>query len=211
MKPVAIIGAGITGLTAAFYLKRKGIPVALYEASGRVGGVIQSERREGYLIEGGPNTILGKSPHLRQLVQDAGLESRRIETDPKAEARYLVRDKRPVAMPTSPTEIFTSELLNTKAKLALLREPFVPARRDDKEESVAEFTARRLSQEFVDYGVDALVAGIYAGDPYKLSVQHAFPKLAEAERQHGSLIKAAKVDAQERKQRGDAAEERTAK
>src|SRR5215831_1020889 len=200
MKPVAIIGAGITGLTAAFYLKRKGIPITVYEASGRVGGVIQSERREGYLVEGGPNTILGKSPRLQQLVEDAGLESRRIETDPNAEARYLVRCKRPIAMPTSQAAILTSELLSAKAKLTLLREPFVPARRDGKEESVAEFTVRRLSQEFLDYGVDALVAGIYAGDPYKLSVQQACPKLAEAEAEHGSLIKAEMSNARERQQ-----------
>jgi protoporphyrinogen/coproporphyrinogen III oxidase len=211
MNSVAVIGAGITGLTAAFYLKRAGVPVTVYEASGRVGGVIQSERREGYLIEGGPNTILGKSPKLRQLVEDAGLESRRIETDPKAEARYLVRDKRPIAMPASAAEIVTSELLTAKAKLVLMREPFVPPRRDGKEESLAEFTVRRLSQEFLDYGVDPLVAGIYAGDPYKLSVQHAFPKLAEAEQQHGSLIKAERFSARERKERGDAAKERTAK
>ena len=78
MKPVAITGAGITGLTAAFYLKRKGIPVTVYEASGRVGGVIQSLRKGGYLAEFGPNTILETSPKISQLVRDAGLESRRL-------------------------------------------------------------------------------------------------------------------------------------
>src|SRR5215510_13175772 len=102
MKSVAIIGGGITGLTAAFYLKRMGVPVFLYEASGRVGGVIQSLRRDGYLAEFGPNTILETSPKIAQLVRDAGLESRRLDPDPKAEARYVVRYKRPIAMPGSP-------------------------------------------------------------------------------------------------------------
>src|SRR2546428_8999032 len=100
-KPVAIIGAGITGLTAAFYLKRKELPVTVYEASGRVGGVIQSLRQDGYLAEFGPNTILETSPKITQLIIDAGLQSRRLDPDPMAEARYAVRYNRPIAMACS--------------------------------------------------------------------------------------------------------------
>src|SRR5712671_7389551 len=106
MRSVAIIGAGITGLTAAFYLKRKGIPATVYEASGRGGGVIQSLRQDGYLAEFGPNTILETSPKITQLVRDAGLESRRLDSDPVAAARYVVRYKRPIAMPASPLGFF---------------------------------------------------------------------------------------------------------
>ena len=102
MKSAAIIGAGITGLTAAFYLKRRGVPVTLYEASDRVGGAIQSVSRDGYLAEFGPNTILETSPKVAQLVRDAGLAARRVNPDPKAEARYVVRYQRPIAMPGSP-------------------------------------------------------------------------------------------------------------
>ena len=86
MKSVAVIGAGITGLTAAFYLKRRGIPVTVYEAGGRVGGVIQSFRQSGFLAECGPNTLLETSPKIGQLVRDAGLTERRLDPDPKAEA-----------------------------------------------------------------------------------------------------------------------------
>src|SRR5438445_9181667 len=125
MKPVAIIGAGITGLTAAFYLKRKGIPVTVFEAGERVGGVIQSLRQDGYLAEFGPNTLLETSPKISQLVRDAGLEARRLDPHPKAEARYVVRYKRPIAMPSSPLGLFTTRLFTSKAKLAMLREPFV--------------------------------------------------------------------------------------
>src|SRR5436190_7651190 len=124
MKSVAIIGAGITGLTAAFYLKRAGVPVVVYEVSGRVGGVIQSLRKDGFLAEFGPNTLLETSPKISQLVRDAGLQSRRLDPDPKAEARYLVRYKRPIAMPGSPLGFLTTELFTIKAKLAMLREPF---------------------------------------------------------------------------------------
>ena len=186
---VAIIGAGITGLTTAFYLKRKGVPVTVYEASGRVGGVIQSLRKDGYLAEFGPNTLLETSPKIAQLVRDAGLQSRRLDPDPKAEARYVVRYRRPVEMPGKPIGFFTTDLFSFKAKLAVLREPFVKPRRDGVEESIAQFVVRRFNQEFLDHAIDALVAGIYAGDPHKLSVTHAFPKLKALEDNYGSMIK----------------------
>jgi oxygen-dependent protoporphyrinogen oxidase len=211
LKSVAIIGAGITGLTAAFYLKRKGVPITVYEAGGRAGGVIQSIRRDGFLAECGPNTLLETSPKIAQLVRDAGLASRRLDSDPQAEARYVVRYRRPIAMPSSQLGIFTSELLSTTAKLALLREPFVPRRRDGREESVAEFVVRRLNREFLDQMIDALVAGIYAGDPHQLSVQQAFPRLAELEARHGSLIKGQIFGARERKRRGETAKDRAPK
>lgn len=211
MNSVAIIGAGVTGLTAAFYLKRKGIPVAVYESSGRVGGAIQSVRQDGYLAEFGPNTLLETSPKIGQLIRDAGLESRRLDPDPKAEARYVVRYRRPIAMPGSPLGFFTTPLFSSRAKLAVLREPFVPARRDGKEESIAEFVVRRLNQEFLDHAIDALVAGIYAGDPYKLSVPHAFPKLAQLEVEYGSLIKGQIFGARARQKRGEVAKDRAPK
>ncbi|HUA36972.1 MAG TPA: protoporphyrinogen oxidase [Candidatus Sulfopaludibacter sp.] len=211
MKSVAIIGAGITGLTAAFYLKRKGVPVTVYEAGERVGGVIQSIRRDGFLAENGPNTILETSPKIAQLVRDAGLASRRLNSDSKAEARYLVRYQRPIPMPGSPLEFFTTRLFTVKAKLAVLREPFVPRRADGKEESVADFVKRRLNQEFLDQAIDALAAGVYAGDPYKLSVPEAFPRLAALEARYGSLIKGQIFGARERRRRGDIARDRAPK
>lgn len=211
MKSVAIIGAGITGLTAAFYLKRNGIPVTVYEAGEHAGGVIQSVREDGWLAECGPNTILETSPRIGQLVLDAGLESRRLFPDPKAEARYVVRYKRPIAMPGSPPGFLTTELFSLKAKLGVLREPFVPARRDGAEESIAEFVVRRLGREFLDHAIDALVAGVYAGDPRKLSVQQAFPKLAALEAKYGSLIKGQILGARERKKRGEVAKDRAPK
>ena len=199
MKSVAIIGAGITGLTAAFYLKRKGVPVTVYEAGGRAGGVIQSSRQNGFLAESGPNTILETSPKISELISDLNLESRRIYPNPDAKNRYVVRDKKPVAMPSSQAEFLTTKLFSARAKFALAREPFVPPRRDGVEESVAQFVLRRLNQEFLDRTVDPLIAGIYAGDPQKLSVQHAFPKLLEAEQKHGSLLKGQFFGASEKK------------
>lgn len=211
MKSVAIIGAGITGLTAAFNLKRQGLAVTVYEASGRVGGVIQSLRQDGYLAEFGPNTLLETSPKIAQLIRDAGLQSRRLDPDPKAGARYVVRYGRPIAMPGSPLGFFTTELFTLKAKLAVLREPFIKPRRDGVEESIGQFVVRRFNREFLDHAIDALVAGIYAGDPHKLSVVHAFPKLKALEDHYGSMIKGQIFGARERKRRGEVAKDRAPK
>jgi protoporphyrinogen/coproporphyrinogen III oxidase len=211
MKSVAIIGAGITGLTTAFYLKRAGWHVIVFEAGNRAGGVIQSIRKDGFLAEFGPNTILETSPKIAQLVRDAGLEARKLATDPKAEARYVVRYGRPIEMPGSLLGFFTTPLFTAKAKLAVLREPFVQPRRDGVEESIGQFVVRRFNQEFLDHAIDALVAGIYAGDPNKLSLPHAFPKLKALEDNYGSMIKGQIFGARDRKESGEVAKDRAAK
>lgn len=211
MKSVAIIGGGITGLTAAFYLKRAGVPVTVYEASGRVGGVIQSQRMDGYLAEFGPNTLLETSSRIGKLVRDAGLQSRRLDPDPKAEARYVVRYRRPIAMPGSPLGFFTTKLFTARAKLAVLREPFIKPRRDGVEESIGEFVVRRFNREFLDNAIDALVAGIYAGNPHQLSLPHAFPKLKALEDNYGSMIKGQIFGARARKKSGEVAKDRAPK
>jgi oxygen-dependent protoporphyrinogen oxidase len=208
---VAVIGAGITGLTAAFRLQRAGIPVVLHEASDRAGGAIRSVRQGGYLAEEGPNTILETSPLIAELVREAGLEGRVLRPDPDSEARFLVRGGRPVALPSSPVGFLTTPLFSVAAKLAVLREPFLPRRTDGAEESVAQFVTRRLGREFLNRAVDAMVAGIYAGDPEKLSVTHAFPKLAALEERYGSLIRGQILGARDRRKSGEVAKDRAPK
>jgi oxygen-dependent protoporphyrinogen oxidase len=208
---VLVIGAGITGLTAAFRLREKGVAVTVLEKSGRAGGAIQSIRREGFLAEFGPNTILETSPKITALIRDAGLQPRRIDPDPGANNRYLSRARRALAMPLSPLGMMTTPLFSLRAKLGVLREPFVPPRRDGVEETVAQFVERRLGREFLDRAVDALVGGIYAGDPAKLSISQALPKLHALEQRYGSLIKGQIFGAGERKRRGEIAKDRAPK
>lgn len=203
MKPVAIVGGGITGLTTAFCLKQRDIPVRLFEAADRVGGVIQSARRDGYLAEFGPNSILETSPVISDVVRELGLESRRVYSNASAEKRYVVRNKKPVVIPNSAGGFLTTPLFSLPAKLRVLAEPFIGRAPDGLEESVAQFVQRRLGQEFLDYAIDPLVAGIYAGRPQLLSVSQAFPKLHALEQRYRSLFLGQILGARARKRSGE--------
>jgi oxygen-dependent protoporphyrinogen oxidase len=203
MKSIAIIGGGITGLVTAFKLKSFNIPTTIYEASDRAGGVIKSLKQNGFLAEFGPNTILETSYKITDLIREAGLENNMLYSDPKAEKRYIVRFQKPIELSPSPLKFFMTPLFSLSTKLCLLKEPFIPKWNNQFEENVAQFVLRRLNQEFLDYGINPLVAGIYAGAPDRLSVKHAFPKLYEVEQKYGSLIKGQIFGAKERRRRGE--------
>ncbi len=168
-----------------------------------MGGVIQSVRRDGYLAEFGPNSILETSPVISDLVRDLGLVSRRLYSSPSAENRYVVRGKKPVAMPGSAAGFLTTPLFSFPAKLRVLAEPFIRPAPAEVEESIAQFVLRRLGQEFLDYAIDPLVAGVYAGNPRLLSVPQAFPKLYALEQRYRSLFLGTVLGARERKRRGE--------
>lgn len=189
MASVAVIGAGITGLTAAYRLKQRGIRVAVYEASDRIGGVIRSERRDGYVAELGPSSM-APSPGIAALLTELGLDSRRVSAAPEAHSRYIVRRGRLVRLPLSPPELLTSRLLSNSAKLAIFGEPLIEPSDSTIDESVAAFVRRRFNQEVVDYLINPFVAGTFAGDPEQLSVRHALPQLQAFERTQGSVVKA---------------------
>jgi oxygen-dependent protoporphyrinogen oxidase len=200
MNSVAIVGAGITGLTAAFRLEQRGVPVVVYEAAAQPGGMIQTLRQDGYLVEQGPNTIMSSAPEVGDLIRDLGLEDYCLKPAPDASVRYIVRDRKMVQIPGSAKGAVSTTLLSTGAKLRVFAEPFI-SRGDDPDESLASFVRRRLGDEFLDYLINPFVGGVYAGDPEKLSVAQGFPKLWRLEQRYGSLIKGAVFGARERRKR----------
>ena len=204
MQKVAIIGAGITGLTAGFELKQRDIDCTVFEASDREGGCIRTVREEGFLVECGPNSILDTHPNLGKLIARLGLEGNKLPAKPASNNRFIVRDGKPVVLPTSPPAFIQSKAFSAKAKLRLLREPFIKSK-SNEQESLADFVVRRLGREFLDYAINPFVSGVYAGDPEKLATIHAFPKLYELEQEYGSLIKGAIKGAKKRKKRAETA------
>ena len=198
---VLIIGAGISGLTAAFRLKALGFHTTIVEAALRAGGVIESVSSDGALYERGPNSILETSPRIGELIHQLGIGSTRVETSAMSARRYVVRKARLVPLPTSLPAFIGTPLFSASAKLRLLREPFTSRAPQNSEESVADFVVRRLGREFLDYAVEPFVAGIYAGDPCQLSVAAAFPRLHALEQRYGSLIVGQMRGARERARR----------
>jgi len=203
MNPVAIVGAGITGLTAAFRLKEQNIPCVVYEASGKVGGVIRTYREGGYLAEAGPNAITEISGKIYSLVSDAELMRDRIYSNPAAGANYLLHHGRLVPAPTSIRKFITTPLFTARGKLRVCIEPFISANRSQDEENLAHFVSRRLGAEFLEAVINPFVAGIYAGDPSLLSVRHGFPRLYSAEQLHGSLVRAQVFGGRARRRSGE--------
>lgn len=184
-----IIGAGISGLAAGYYLKKSGREVLLLESNDRAGGVIQSQDAEGFLIERGPNSLRGTHEFL-DLVEELNLMSELVTADPRAPAYvYVEGSLHPV--PMSPPALINTKLISTSAKLRLLREPFIAARREDGEESIASFVRRRLGPEILDHLIAPFVSGVYAGDVEELSIQASFARLAEFEAEAGSILRGA--------------------
>ncbi|HEY0967712.1 MAG TPA: protoporphyrinogen oxidase [Opitutaceae bacterium] len=201
--PVAVIGGGITGLTAAYHLVRAGRTVRLFEASDRLGGVIRSERDGDWLIEAGPNSLQENSSALSQLIADLGLEPEKCAALPSARNRYILRRGQPCAAPLSPPGLLTSPLFSFGAKLRVLTEIFSRPRFRKQDISLAEFGRAHFGREFVDYALNPFVSGVYAGNVEKLSARHAFPSLWESERTHGSIIRAQIAGARAKRARGE--------
>ncbi len=186
MKRVVILGGGIAGLTAAYRRTSEGETVVL-EAGPAPGGSVKTVREDGFVVEGGPNT-LRTSAAADRLLADLGLEPRVVKADPRA-PRWIVRDGRPRAIVAGPGALFNT-VFSTAGKLRLLKEPFVPGRPAGLEdESVASFFARRFGPEAARYGAGPMVSGVYAGDPDTLSTRSAFPRLWDAEGAAGSVVR----------------------
>jgi oxygen-dependent protoporphyrinogen oxidase len=190
-----VVGGGIAGLAAAYDLTRAGSDVVVVEAAERPGGLILTERVDGFLIDAGPDSLLAQKPAGLQLCAELGLADRLQPTLPPRTAFVLRNGRlhaltRPAVLgvPASWRALFSSTLLSWPAKLRVAIEPLVPAdSRDD--ESIGSFMRRRFGQEVVDYIAEPLMAGIHAGDVHRLSMHALFPALVDAERAHRSVLR----------------------
>ncbi len=188
-KQVVVIGAGISGLTAAYALMRGGRNVTVLEASTRVGGCIHTECTQGFMLEYGPNSMLVNRQGVLDLIDELGLGAEVVTASATANKRFIVKGGRLHALPASLFSFLTTPLFSAGDKLRLLREPFIG--RGPERETIADFAKRRLGEGFYDYAINPFVSGVYAGDPDQLLARAAIRKVWELEHRHGSMVRGA--------------------
>ncbi|MFO0888983.1 MAG: protoporphyrinogen oxidase [Isosphaeraceae bacterium] len=203
---VVVVGAGLSGLVAAHRIveraaaARRAVDVTVLEAKPRAGGVIWSERIDGFTIEGGPDSFITNKPWGIDLCRRLGLADQLIETDATHRRSFVVRNGQLVPVPDgfvlmAPQKILpvlTTPVLSWRGKIRLLMDLIVPRRDSEAEESLASFVRRRLGREALERLVQPLVGGIYTGDPNDLSLKATLPQFLAMEQEHGSLIRAAR-------------------
>ncbi|CAN1273321.1 Protoporphyrinogen oxidase 2 [Linum perenne] len=193
-RKVAVVGAGISGLAAAYKLKSNGYDVTVFEAEGRAGGKLRSVSQDGFIWDVGANTMTESDMEVTTLLDQLGV--RETQQFPISQnKRYIARNGMPVLVPTNPIALITSSILSTKSKFQIILEPFLWKKNDPSKtfdayaaESVGEFFHRHFGEEVVNYLIDPIVAGTSGGDPESLSVQHSFPELWNLENRFGSII-----------------------
>jgi len=194
---VAVVGGGIAGLATAYELSRRSVSFVVLERADRAGGVILSEEIDGYVVDGGPDSLLVQKPEGIRLCEEIGLGDRLVATrEPRI--AYIQRGGRLHALPAAsvlgiPTRIgpfVRTPLFSWTGKLRMACELVVPPRRDEGDESIGDFMRRRFGREATEYLAEPLLAGIHSGDVDRLSLKALFPRFAEAERTHGSLLRA---------------------
>ena len=187
---IGIVGAGLSGLATAFYVKRTrpAADLVVFEANPGPGGAMHTEVIEGFRFEAGPNGFLTNKPDCLQLVQDSGAAEHLLPSSDLARKRFIYTD-RLHRMPESPPLFVKSKLLSWPQKLRMAGEVFVPARRAGADESLRDFGNRRLGAGFTSVFLDAMSAGIYGSTPDKLSVEAAFPLVVALEREYGGLFR----------------------
>ncbi|MCR5077743.1 MAG: protoporphyrinogen oxidase [Prevotella sp.] len=187
-RKTVVIGAGLTGLTCAFHLCRKGEDVEVLEAADRIGGLMQTDEVEGFIMEQGPSTGTIKHPEVAELFEELGSGCKLEVAQASAKCRLIWKDGRFRALPSGLVSAVMTPLFTLKDKFRILGEPW-RKRGTDPDESVGSLAERRLGKSFVDYAVDPFLSGVYAGDPYRLPTRLALPKLYNLEQNYGSFIR----------------------
>jgi oxygen-dependent protoporphyrinogen oxidase len=201
MKQVVIVGAGISGLATAYRLQNlcPDANITVLEANQRPGGTIWTERRDGFQVEIGPNGFLDNKPFTLRLCQDLGLGDRLVPaSETSGKNRFLFWNEKLQPLPRSLATFLTTPLLSWRGKVRLLAERWVHSAAIETDESIDTFVRRRAGSEGADVLADALVTGIYGGDPRLLSLPACFPRLASYEREYGSVIRGLIQEARQR-------------
>lgn len=188
MKNIAIVGAGITGLSAAFYAKKNGDTVTVFEKDSHVGGVIRTFRKNGFVYETGPSTSVVSLPEVVELFEDLKITNLLEDAPSLAGNRYILKKGSLHALPSGPLSGLSTPLFSFKDKFGILLEPF-RKRGEDPNETLSSLVRRRLGESILDYAVDPFVSGIYAGNPDQMIPKYALPKLYNLERNYGSFIR----------------------
>jgi protoporphyrinogen/coproporphyrinogen III oxidase len=187
--PVLVVGGGISGLACAYNLQRAGIPVRLVEAGNRPGGVIATVVSDGFRFELGPQSFLS-TDRLLELIAALNLNDQLLYADARA-PRYILMGGRLIPAPLSPPALLTTPLFSAGTKFRLLSEIIRHTRPPAEDESIAAFVRRKFGSELLERLVAPFVSGVYAGDPERLSLRSAFPKLHEFEAHRGSILRGA--------------------
>ncbi len=187
---IAIVGGGISGIATAFYIKQfdPKVEITLFEKENELGGKMHTAKKDGYLIEEGSNGFLSNKPDTLELVELSGCGDILLKSSDNARVRYIY-DKNLQTLPESPGAFLKTPLLSLKGKLRVAWEYFASAKKDDTDESLQEFGYRRVGKEMTDIFLDAMVAGIFASTPSKISAPAAFPAVVNLEKEYGSLFK----------------------
>lgn len=185
---IGVIGGGISGLTAAYYLQKKGHDCVVLEATDRTGGCIFTEKKEGRLFENGPNSLLLTEDHI-SLIEELNIINQLQEAESVNKDRYILRNGEYNILPSGPKSFITNNFFSWKTKLTILTEMWRKNKANKEEETLYEFFERRFNKEVCDYAVDPFVRGIYAGDPKQLKIKASFPTLFKADKDYGSIIK----------------------
>ena len=197
MRRVAIVGGGISGLSAAYYLSQAGLSCTVIEARPRLGGVICGEHVDGCLVEGGPDSFLAQKPWALDLIREIGIEDQVIGSNDQLRKTYVLRNGRLIVLPDGiqflvPTKLWpviTSQLIGVRAKAKIATEWLRRPGRQHPDRSVAQFVEDHFGTEVNEYLAQPMLAGVYGGSPENLSVNSVLPTFVDLERRHGSLTR----------------------
>ena len=200
MKSIAIVGGGISGLAAAWFVNKKfpDFKISIFESDNRLGGKIQSTKESGFLYEHGPNGFMDSRQEMVDFCNDLDLQDEMVGSNDDAANRFVIKNGKLTALPKKPPQIFTSGFLPLSAKLRLATEPFRGVSKKE-DESLYDFCLRRFGKHVAEYLVDPFTSGVFGADCRKISTKSAFKPLWDMEHEEGSIFKGMKKKMKERK------------